>query len=100
MFTNARIRVRRTEGTRGPGGFSSESAPLILDKPCDYQSSSRLLQRLRSLHETADGAVFVDGAAKARPGDDVELVRTGGRVLEGTVEAVDELSEMLVISTA
>jgi PKD repeat protein len=100
LFSNARVRIKRTEGTRGPGGFSSESAPLILEAPCDFQSSTRLLERLRSLHETADGAVFVDGAAKARPGDDVELARADGRVLEGTVEAVDELSEMLVISTA
>ena len=99
MFTNARIQVRRTTGSRGPGGFTFTGQQVVLEADCDRQPGTEILERLQSLHGIhADEVIFVEGVSSVNAGDHVELVTTEGQTIEGIVQRVDELSEMLIIS--
>lgn len=98
-FSNATITITRSEGSRGPSGYTESGTTTVLSSRCDAQLSGRSLERLQQLHETGDALCFIEGPIQSvEPGDSVTLNMDDGRSLEGSVEVAGDLGSSLLVA--
>lgn len=97
-FHNATIEVTRSQGSRGPGGYTETDTQVVLQGRCDAQESGRALQRRIAAYEKGDVLAYYESSVtSAEVGDDVSLSLDDGRTLNGTVAKVEPLNDALLV---
>jgi hypothetical protein len=97
-FYNASVTVTRTQGTRGPSGFTKTGTTTVLSGRGDLQESGKTLRRKQEAYESASAVFYADsGVTSVKAGDDVTLDHDDGRTLTGSVAATELLHDALIL---
>jgi hypothetical protein len=97
-FQNATMTVTRSQGTRGPQGYTEDSSNQIFSGRCDAQLSGKSLERKRDLHEETDAVVFIGETSDIQPGDSADIAIDDGPTRSGTVVSVSRIDHSVLVS--
>jgi hypothetical protein len=93
------IEVTRSEGTRGPDGFTETSTSVVLDSAGNLQESGYALDQMAASFDKGAALFFcADSISGVQPSDTARITTADGRVIEATVEEIRPDDNSLLLS--